>query len=188
MREAEEECQKVRKQIQKAELLLNENKRLFSATYQPLEAEGKAVPRSPKGDLIQVSGTPLTLERTIRRKFANSVPRFMNSTVASRQRLSAAEKEIDSRVNSSKMVTRSSIQFYGSQSLSYSELRFKSILRNSNKKSRCGETNTSAMESPKCCDLDCRTTTMPQSKILASSNPNLRVTLSRHRRRMSDFV
>lgn len=186
MREAEEECQKVRNQIQKAEFLLNENKRLFSSTYQPPEDEGKA-PASPKGALVQVSRASLTFEKTTRRKFSNSMPRFMNSTVASRQRLGAAEKEIDSRANSSRTGTRSSIHFSGSQSLSYSDLRFKSILR-SNKKSRYGETNTPAMESPKCSDLDSKTTSMPRSKIVTSSNPNLRVTLSRHRRRMSDFI
>ena len=186
MREAEEECQKIRNQIQKAEFLLNENKRLFSSTYQPLEDEGKA-PATPKGDLIQVPKASLAFEKTIRRKFSNSVPRFMNSTVASRQRLSAAEKETDSRANSSRTWTRSSIQFSGSQSLSYSDIRFKSVLR-ANKKSRYGETNTPAVESPKCSDLDSKPTSMPRSKIVTSSNPNLRATLSRHRRRMSDFI
>lgn len=186
MREAEEECQKVRNQIQKAEFLLNENKRLFSSTYQPLEDEGKA-PATPKGDLTQISRAPLTFEKTIRRKISNSTPRFMNSTVASRQRLSSSEKEIEGRANISRAGTRSSIQFSGSQSLSYSDLRFKSILR-ANKKSRYGETNTTAVESPKFSDLDSKTTSMPRSKVVTSSNPNLRVTLSRHRRRMSDFI
>ncbi|KAK9292200.1 hypothetical protein L1049_020162 [Liquidambar formosana] len=187
MREAEEECQKVGNQIHKAEFLLCENKRLFSATYGLVEDERKT-PRSPKEDFREVVGTPRTSEKAIRRNRSNSLPRFMTSTAASRQRQSAAEREIGGSSRTMTSGTRSSIQFLGSQSLSYSDLRFKAILRNSTKKSRYGETNTPLTESPRCSGSELRTTSMPRSKVVTSSNPNLRVTLSRHRRRMSDLI
>lgn len=185
MREAEEECQKVRNQIQKAEILLSENRRLLSTTYRLLEDEPKT-PMSPKEDLKEAIGTPPTSKKDIKRNLCNSRPRFMTSTVASRQRQSAAEKEVVGRAKSLRSGTRSLIQFSASQSHSYMDPRFKAILRNSNRKSRHAETTT-LRESPKCNDSDSKVDRLPQSKMVTSSDPNLRVTLG-HRRRRSDLI
>jgi hypothetical protein len=186
MREAEEECQKVRNQIQKAEILLSENKSLLSTTYRLLEDEAMT-PMSPKEDLKEAIVTPTTSKKGIKRNLCNSLPRFMTSTVASRQRKSAAEKEVVGRARSLRLGTRSSIQFSASQSHSYMDPRFKAILQNSNRKSRHAETNTLLVESPKCNDLDLKVDRLPRSKMVTSSDPNLRGTL-RHRRRKSDLI
>ncbi|KAG2694957.1 hypothetical protein I3843_08G167000 [Carya illinoinensis] len=188
MREAEEECQEVGKEIQKAEILLSENKRLLSANYGLIEDEVKT-PMSAKEDLKEAAGTPRNSKKVTKRlNLSNSQPRFMTSTVASRQRQGAAEKEIIGRARSFRSGARSSIQFPASQSLSYSDPRFKAILQNSNRKSRYAETSTLLRESPKCNGLDTKLDTFPRSKMVAASDPNFRVTLYRHRRRRSDII
>lgn len=188
MREAETECQNVRNQLKEVESLLSEKKKLFSATYQSLEDEEKSFV-SPKENLKEAVETPKASNKVTKRSVSNSVPRFMTSTVASRQRKNAAEKEISVRARSLRMRPRSSAQFSCSQSLSFLDLRFKAIIRCSNKKPRYSETKTPVTESPKGNgDLYSKTTSMPRNKIVTYSDPNLKVTLSRHRRRMSDLV
>lgn len=187
MKEAEEESQKIRNQIQKAEFLLSENRNIFSTSYQLLEDEEK-MPLTPKEYCKESTEIPQKYEKPIRRIASNSVPRFMGSTVASRERQTAAEREIDKRARSLRSGTRSSIQMSGSQSNSYSDPRFKALLRNPNKKSRYGEVQTSSIDNAKCNDIDSKPSSMPRGKIVTSSDPNLRVTLSRHRRRMSDLI
>ncbi|KAL9450702.1 hypothetical protein AB3S75_012436 [Citrus x aurantiifolia] len=188
MREAEVECQNVRNQIKEVESLLSEKKKLFSATCQSLEDEEKSFV-SPKENLKEAAETPKESKNVTKRSVSNSVPRFMTSTVASRQRKNAAEKEISIRARSLITGSRSSAQFSCSQSLSFLDIRFKAMIRCSNKKPRYGETNTPVTESPKCNGgLYSKTTSMPRNKVVTYSDPNLKVTLSRHRRRMSDFV
>lgn len=187
MREADVECQKVRNQIQGVEFLLSEKKKLLSTTYQPLEAED-VTPLSPKENLKEAVATLKVSDKIIRRNTGNSLPRFMTSTVASRQRQSAAERDIGTKSRSLRTMSRSSALFSGSQSLSLMDSRLKVILRSSNKKPRHTETNAQATESPRSTILDSKTTSMPRSKMVTSSDPNLRVKLSHHRRRMSDFT
>ncbi|KAF2298539.1 hypothetical protein GH714_024030 [Hevea brasiliensis] len=183
MREAEEECQNDRNQIQKAEFLLSENKKLLLTNYQ-LPEDKEKTPVSDKEESMTVNGSPLITENGDR----SSLPRFMTSTVASRQRQNAAEKEIARKARSLRPVARSSVQFFGSQSLSCSDLRLKPILRDSKNKSRFGETKTILRKSFKCNSSDLKTPVLPGSKMVTSSDPNLRTTLSRHRRRMSDLI
>lgn len=188
MREAETECQNVRNQLKEVESLLSEKKKLFSATYQSLEDEEKSFV-SPRENLKEAVETPKASNKVTKRSVSNSVPRFMTSTVASRQRKNAAEKEISVRARSLRMRPRSSAQFSCSQSLSFLDLRFKAIIRCSNKKPRYSETKTPVTESPKGNgDLYSKTTSMPRNKVVTYSDPNLKVTLSRHRRRTSDLV
>ncbi|KAK6915484.1 Kinesin motor domain [Dillenia turbinata] len=197
MKETEQEDQKIRNQLQKADFLLHENKLLFSASNRPHEDEGKT-PKSPKEDLKEVPGTPQKSEKPIRRKVLSSVPRFMNSTVASRQRQIASEREIDKRVRSLRWATKSSVQFSASQSLSYSDPHFKAIIRNPNKKTRYGELSAApaessectgiTAESPKCNGVDSTTISVTRNKAVTSSDPNTRAKLHRHRRRMSDLL
>ncbi|XP_062004098.1 kinesin-like protein KIN-14U [Rosa rugosa] len=200
MREAKEECQKVKNQIQKAELLLHENIKLFSTTYGPSEDE--EVPISPRENVKEVIETPRKPEKASRGTAANSLPRFMTSTAASRHRQTAAERQISGKARSLRSyVTKSSIQFSASQSMSYSsDARFRAILKNSNRKSRYSlETDTVPAESPRCpvpvesprchvSQLSKAAAPVPRSKLVTSSDPNLKVTLNRHRRRMSDLI
>ncbi|KAJ6762872.1 KINESIN-LIKE PROTEIN KIN-14D ISOFORM X1 [Salix purpurea] len=187
MREAEEECQKVRYQIQKAEFLLSENRELLLTSYQVPDDKENA-PISPKEDYKEVNNTPRVTDKGIRRNRPSHFPRFMTSTVASRQRQSAAEKIVAGRARSLRSATRSSLQFSASQSFSYSEFRFRAILKESNRKSRYGETKLLLPESPKCNVSEMKMTSIPRSKAVISSDPNLRTTLSHHRRRMSDLI
>ncbi|KAJ7973431.1 Kinesin-like protein [Quillaja saponaria] len=188
IREAERESQKVRDLLQKVECKLSETRKLFLTTYQLPEDEDQ-IPVSPKDDVKEVIGTPQASKKSIKRNLSSSVPRFMTSTAASRQRQSTAEREIAGRARSLRsVVTRSSIQFSASQSFSCSDPRLKVMIQSSNGKSRYAETNTLLTESPKSHVLESKTTSSPRSKIGTSSDPNLRVTLYRHRRRMSDLI
>ncbi|XP_054804392.1 kinesin-like protein KIN-14U isoform X2 [Prosopis cineraria] len=184
MREAEKEHQKLRDRIQEAEFKLGEQKKVFSATYKPLENNDSA-PISPKNNVKEVTENPKASKKYIKRKISNSMPRFMTSTVASRQRQSASEKELVGRSRSlSSAITRGSLKFSGSQSLNCSDLRLKAVIQNSTGKSRLGETTG---ESPKCSGLESKTTN-PGSRMFTSSDPNVVVMLRRHRRRMSDLI
>ncbi|KAM1549563.1 hypothetical protein ACFX15_010117 [Malus domestica] len=186
MREAEEECRKVKNQIQKVDLLLRENINLFAATYGHLKDE--KAPISPKEVSREVIETPRKLEKGSRgNNISNSLPRFMTSTAASRQRQSSAERETAAKARSLRSVARSSIQFTASQSMSYSDPQIKAILQNSSRKSRYAQeaADTLPAESPKCNGSESSKT---RSKLVTSSDPNLRTMLSRHRRRMSDLI
>ncbi|PIA44635.1 hypothetical protein AQUCO_01700315v1 [Aquilegia coerulea] len=188
MRDAEEDCQKVKNQIMKAEFLLHENRRLYTNTY--VHLEDQETPSSPREDYKEVIETPRLAEKTIRRNSSNSLPRFMTSTAASRHRHSVIDGETNVRAIILKMGTRSSLQFSGSQSLSSSDPHFRAVLRNSNTRSRYGEPIKSSAEIPNCSDLDLRTPScITKQKRVTASHPNVRVTqLSNHRRRMSDLV
>ncbi|XP_057424079.1 kinesin-like protein KIN-14U isoform X2 [Lotus japonicus] len=188
IKEAEKQRQYLRDQIQNVELKLKESKKIFSTTYTLPEREDMETSISPKDDVKEVNETPKASHKCIKRSFSNSVPRFMNSTAASRQRQSAAEQELIVKSKGLRsVVARSSIQFPCSQSLSYSDLRVKAMLRSSHGKSRYAETNTIPTERPKCNELDSKVVT-PRSKMVTSSDPNLRVTLCHHRRRMSNLI
>lgn len=186
MKEAEEEFANVRNQIQKTEFLLREKKKLFATTYNLLEDE-ENIPRSPKECFKGVLRTPQVSEIQITKSVAKSAPRFMNSTAASRQRHIAEERETKGRTRSLRLGTGTSIQISSSQSLSYSDPRFKAFLKHPNKKSRYGETNTSLNEITICNGFDSMPSAVTRAKIV-SSDPNLAVTLNRHRRRMSDLI
>ncbi|MCI14923.1 kinesin-like protein KIFC3-like, partial [Trifolium medium] len=138
IKEAEKQRQSLRDQIQNVELKLCENRKLFSTTYSHQESDYELVTStSQKDDFKEVTETPKASKKSIQRIVSNSVPRFMSSTVASRHRQIASEQEIGGRSKSLRSVaTRSSIQFPCSQSLSYSDLRIKTILRSSTGKSR----------------------------------------------------
>ncbi|KAG4983476.1 hypothetical protein JHK87_028225 [Glycine soja] len=196
IKEAEKQSQNLREQIQQIELKLNESKKLLFTTYSLVESDHIATSISPKDDVKEVIETPKASKKSIKRNFTNSMPRFMTSTVASRQRQSAAERDIGTvRLKSFRSIaSKSSINFSYSQSLSYSDIRIKAILRSSNGKSRYAEADsvpipkTVLTEKPKCNnDLEPKVTT-PRSKMVTSSDQNFRVSLGRHRRRMSDLI
>ncbi|XP_052192652.1 kinesin-like protein KIN-14U [Diospyros lotus] len=186
MRNAEEEYQKVSNQIQKAEFLLSENKRLFSAMYEVVQEEGKT-PTSVVEGSREVLETPRTSEKVTKEKATASVPRFMSSTTASRQRQHAAERDIDARSRLLRSGARRSVQTSASQSLSYTDPHFRALLLKSNEKSHHGETKTPLSDSTKCNLSDSNPSTILRAKMISSLDPNLKITLTRHRRRMSDL-
>lgn len=189
MKEAEVESEKLRKQILKAEFLLSENTRILSTTCQTAkeeeDEEGK-IPQSPKDHFNEILETPKESTKTVRKTGVISLPRFMDSTVASRQRKSIAEKQISGKVRNFRSETRSSIQISGSQSHSYSGL--KAILKNSNKRPRYGELKNSLTEDGKHNSLEPYPRPSSRGTVVSSTDPNLRVALCRHRRRVSDFM
>ncbi|KAK5786331.1 hypothetical protein PVK06_040967 [Gossypium arboreum] len=190
MREVEEECQKLSNQISKAEFLLSENRKLYSTAYGVPDESAEKNPENHEEDAkTHAIETPRVTQKPIQQSIHRSLPRFMSSTVASRERQSAAEKDIVTRARTFRPRARSSTQLSGFQSLSFSDNRFGSLLRHSVKNSRFKDTNGPATESPKCNDSSSlKTTSLSRSKVVISSDPNLRVKLGHHRRRMSDFV
>ncbi|KAH1083522.1 hypothetical protein J1N35_023283 [Gossypium stocksii] len=190
MREVEEECQKLANQISKAEFLLRENRKLYSTAYGVPDESAEKNPENHEEDAkSHAIETPRVTQKPIQQSIHRSLPRFMSSTVASRERQSAAEKDIVTRARTFRPRARSSTQLSGFQSLSFSDNRFGSLLRHSVKNSRFKDTNGPAIESPKCNDSSSlKTTSLSRSKVVTSSDPNLRIKLGHHRRRMSDFV
>lgn len=191
MRDAEEECQKIRNNIKAAEFLLQEKKKLFSLTYQPLD-EHQESPRSPPVDQRKVTESPRTFEKSVRRNMSSSVPHFMSSTVCSRQR-KGVDGDISGRSRTPGSGNRHLSKLFASQSqsqsLSYSDHYFKENLRSSRngKKSGLGEPNALHTENPSCNSMDLKSSSIPRSKRVSMSHPNLRVTFGHHRRRMSDL-
>ncbi|XVE89820.1 hypothetical protein DITRI_Ditri20bG0025000 [Diplodiscus trichospermus] len=191
MREAEEQCQNITNQIRKAEFLLSENRKLYSTAYGIPDENVEKTPESPKEDTKDhVIATPRITQKAIKQHVPRSLPRFMTSTVASRERQNAAEREMVRRARSLRSGTKSSVMFSGSQSLSFSDPPFRAFLRHSHKSSRFKDMDASAIDSPKCHDSSAasKTSSLPRSKMVTSSDPSIRVKLSHHRRRMSDFV
>ncbi|KAM7476935.1 hypothetical protein LguiB_024178 [Lonicera macranthoides] len=197
MKEAEEECLKLTNQIQKVELVLSENKRFLTMNNQRLEDEAKSPPLSPienKNNHEQAPLTPRITDKAIRRNSNNSLPRFMNPTVASLERRTAAEREMDGWIRNLRSGTRSSMQTSASQSFSYPDSRFKSMLKNPSRKSRYAESATTEVcppiESSFNTDSNSKpTTTVPRGKVATTaSDSNLRVPIIRHKRRMSDLI
>ncbi|WCJ44004.1 Kinesin-like protein KIN-14U [Euphorbia peplus] len=188
IREAEEESQEIRNQVQKAEFQLSEKTKLFLTTCTHDE-DKENTPIILKEDNIEINGTPSIAENRIRRSMttSTSLPRFMTSTAASRLRQTAAEKEINKRATSLRSGSRNSVQFSCSQSLSYSDIRLKQTSRDSNKVSRFGDTKI-ITENLNCSRSDTKIPLLTRSKMVVSSDPNLKTTLARHRRRMSNLI
>lgn len=197
MRDAEDEFAKVSEQIRKTRFLLAEKKKLFAESYDVCK-DNENIPISQDDVFEEVAGTPRTSEMPVTRSVVKSVPRFMSSTAASRQRHIIAEIQVKGMARSMRSGTRTSLQISSSQSLGYSDPRFKMFLKHPNKKSRygetnasgtevTGETNTSVTEIAISSGYKSGPCAVTRTKMV-SSDPNLRVTLHRHRRRMSALV
>ncbi|KAG6590321.1 Kinesin-like protein KIN-14U, partial [Cucurbita argyrosperma subsp. sororia] len=193
MKEAQEECQKLKNQIQKAEFLLSENKKRFSTEHHPCVETPNTNHIALGEDQKEVIVTPRKPKVSSKSIVSNSLPRFMTSTMASRQRQSSAENKVATgRAKTSRFGTRSSVQFSSSQSMSYSDFRIRASLHISNKKSRYVEPDTLSTEAPQMNVPELKKDPLPlpwpQSKLVTSSDSNLKVMVSRHRRRMSDLI
>lgn len=196
MRDAEDEFAKISEQIRKTQFLLTEKMKLFAETYDVCK-DKENIPISQDNVFKEVVGTPRTSEIPITRSVVRSSPRFMSSTAASRQRHIIAEIQVKGMARSLRSGTRSSLQISTSQSLGYSDPRLKTFLKQPNKKSRYGETNASGTEVT--VETNASVTEIAissghksapfaatQTKMV-SCDPNLRVTLHRHRR-MSSLI
>ena len=71
MREAEDECQKVKDQIKKAEFLLSENKKFHSNTQHLLHEDEQNSQTSPEDDVKKVIETRLPSEKTTRKTISS---------------------------------------------------------------------------------------------------------------------
>ncbi|CAL1356367.1 unnamed protein product [Linum trigynum] len=184
MREAEEQCQKLRNQIRKAEFLIHEYRKPSYSDKEDISTAHEENRKESENPILQPT------ERGVKRNIISPLPRFMTSTAASRHRQSAAEREVVGKARSLRSEARSSAQLSCSQSLSYSDIRLKSVLRgDSNKKSRYADTKQNLSDSPKakCGSSDSKVASMPRNKLVTSSDPNFRTTIANHRRRMSDL-
>lgn len=172
---AEEEHCKIRDQLLKTELLLTENKKLFSTAYGSITTDQEDQTISTPEEAFK---TPIPL----RPRISNSLPRFMTSTAASRQRQGASEKEFVSKAQSQRSVSRSSVLLV-SQSLSYSG----PLMMNQNRKTRFSAVKhlpIPAMDNY----LDLKAPSLARSKVVTSSDPNLKAALGRHKRRNSSLI
>lgn len=197
MRDAEDEFAKVSEQIRKTQFLLTEKKKFYAESYDVCKDKDN-IPPSQGDAFEEVAGTPRTSEMPITRSVVKSSPRFMSSTAASRQRHIIAEIQVKGMARSIRSGTRTSLQISSSQSFGYSDPRFKAFLKHPNKKSRYGETNASGTEITG--ETNASVTeiaissgyksgpgAMTRTKMV-TSDPNLRVTLYGHRRRMSALI
>uniref|UniRef100_A0A7C9EDU0 Adenosinetriphosphatase n=1 Tax=Opuntia streptacantha TaxID=393608 RepID=A0A7C9EDU0_OPUST len=184
MREAEEECLRIKNQLKKAEFLLAENKRLRSGTCKLADDE-ENTPESAKSSLKEVVDSPDDPEKATRKK---SLPHFMISTVASRHRQSSVDRETHFTARVLRSGTRSSMHLSASQSLSFLDSRLKTVLRNRNTMHNDKSVKEVLNENPNCNTVETKPSSMPCSKTVACSHPNTRTTFPRHRRRMSDLI
>ncbi|KAL5996005.1 hypothetical protein ACLOJK_026078 [Asimina triloba] len=192
MRDSEGECQKIRNQILAAELLLQEKRKLHSHSS-VLHDQGES-PKSPQVDYPKATESPRNAENGIRRSRSDSLPRFMSSTVCSRQR-KGIDGEISKSVRTPRSGHGSSVELFGSQSLSFPDHHFRVHLRKTKTKlmtpdagmSGQGELNSALKDNTNCSNLGSRSLSIPRNKRVSMSNPSLRVTMCHHRRRMSDL-
>ncbi|XP_047342435.1 kinesin-like protein KIN-14U [Impatiens glandulifera] len=206
LRNTEEQLRNVGIEKQKAEFLLREKRNILTTMYcKPLENDDEV-----KQEVICLLTTPTTtlVEKTAKiSKSNNCIPRFMNSTMASRQRLNAGqvERQIGEKITRT-WGGRSSVQLSGSQSMSYSDPhQFRTLLRNPKKKSRYGglmearlvdNPAPGAMESFNSSNST-KCNVKEEYRLVAAaashgktvtSDVNLKAPIGRHRRRMSNLI
>ncbi|OIW07137.1 hypothetical protein TanjilG_10110 [Lupinus angustifolius] len=189
VKETEKQLQNIRDEIKNAEFNLNKSKKLFSTTHSFTENDEVETCINPKDDVKKITETAEECKKYMKSNLSNSGPRFMNPTVASRERQNAVERDsigLRSK-NLRSIVTRSSVQFPCSQSLSYSDIRVKALLQSSKGKSRHIAAETNAVLTERTNALESKTLN-PKSMIVTSSDTSLRIRLCHHRRRMSDLI
>ncbi|CAN8255694.1 unnamed protein product [Cochlearia groenlandica] len=174
MQETQEIFKKIKARLHEAEHKLTENKKLLrinNDNHHQEDIETKAL--SP----LDTNATPRSSDKLVRTsKSSGFVPRFMTSTVASRQRQEINAKPQSIRSSAAKKLSHLST----SQSPSISDSRSRGLLRRSYTKPLQGTSET-----PK---MGIRDASLPRSKMVTSSDPNLRAKLCHHRRRMSSLT
>ncbi|XP_006663079.1 kinesin-like protein KIN-14O [Oryza brachyantha] len=192
--DAEQELKDLNEHIRKAEISLEERKKLSSSACQALSDE-KGSPRSTLVVLghIDSAESPQATEKTKSRVSHGhgSVPHFMSSTVCSRQRHSSASHSA-TKPRLTKSVIRYPAELSGSQSFSYSSCKnaakAKSVAFSSSMpKMKCllvksDQINMSTNS------IDSTAASAPQRRESFSSRPGQRAPLHQHRRRMSSLT
>ncbi|OAY78598.1 Kinesin-2, partial [Ananas comosus] len=189
----EEELENIRKQIKRTHNLIQEKKQLFPPNDPTIE-DHEGSPRSP---LVighgEITESLPTTEKTAKKTVCRSGPRFMASTVCSRQR-QIAGGEVSGKIRTAKSVSRSNADFSVSQSFNLSGRYVISNLKNA-------KTNLVKFEGTIAKGRDlllkCKPDNMSHNSIdsksssnkkVSKSHPNLKATLPKHRRRMSDLL
>uniref|UniRef100_A0A7N0UTC3 Kinesin motor domain-containing protein n=1 Tax=Kalanchoe fedtschenkoi TaxID=63787 RepID=A0A7N0UTC3_KALFE len=188
MRNIEGDRQKVVNQIKHAEFLLSDNSKVFTAKYGGAECDSETPAVISKGNIEHQVQIPKMPKKVLKRSSTDSLPRFMTSTMASRQRETASGKGSVRKLNTPSSRSRNSFPLMSFQSVSDIHLRIQP--RSANKKTRYGEVNAAATltQSPNWSVSDYKMESNIHGKLLTSPNPILRATLSHHRRRMSDLI
>ncbi|KAE9589613.1 putative minus-end-directed kinesin ATPase transcription factor bZIP family [Lupinus albus] len=144
VKETEKQIQNIKDEIKNAEFNLINNKKLFSTTQNVTENDEVETCINPKDDVENIIETGKECKKYMKSNVSNSGPRFMSPTVASRQRKNAVERDSISLRSKTirSIVTRSSVQFSCSQTLSYSDIHVKALLQSS--KGKSGHTEAEA--------------------------------------------
>lgn len=188
--DAEQELKDLNEQIRRAEISLEERKKLSSSACQALSDE-KGSPRSTLVvGHIDAAESPQATEKAKSRVSHGSVPHFMSPTVCSRQRHSVASHSV-SKPRLTKSVNRYPADLSGSRSFSYSSCKnaakgrsvaFSSIVP----KLKClpvksDQINISSNS------IDSTAASAPRRESF-SSRPVQRAPLHQHKRRMSSLT
>ncbi|KAL9259686.1 Kinesin-like protein [Drosera capensis] len=178
LREAEEEYRNIGTEIERENFLLGEKKKLFLSNYPDADTQVNLNP--PKNDPEEIRGTHQASENISRKR--DSLPRFMTSTVASRERQTAAEREINTRQQT---LMRSTMRSSSVQvSCSHSSL----ASSNAKQRNAFVKLSSTRTDSPKGNDTGTNSSSIPRSKATTSLIPDIRPPVSRHRRRMSNLT
>lgn len=196
MRETQHNCKNIKSRLMEAECLLSENKKLLWITNDKHREDIEKRVLSPLDHLKETDVTPKSCDKLVKvSKSSGFVPRFMTSTVASRHRQTTSEKEINAKAQSIRSVAKTLTQLSTSQSLSLSDSRSRGLLRRSYTKLLQAAANSGTPETPKkdikdvsLAKKNIKDTSFPRSKMVTSTDPNVRAKLCHHRRRMSSLT
>ena len=186
--DADEEQKYLNEQISRAEITLEEKKKLNSSICQVLSDEKG----SPRSTLVightDATESPHPTEKAKIRVSHGSVPHFMSSTVCSRQRHSAGSHSV-SKPRLTKSVNRYQAELSGSQSFSYSSCKNAAKARSATSvpKMKClpvksDQINISSNS------IDSTAASAPRRRESFISRPVQRAPLHQHRRRMSSLT
>ena len=188
---AKEELKYLNEQIRRAEISLEEKKKLTSSVCQALGDE-KGSPRSTLVvGHIDVTESPHATEKAKSRLSHGSAPHFMSSTVCSRQRHSAGSHFV-SKPRLTKSVNRYPAELNGSQSFSYSSCKNAAKARSvafssSVPKMKCLPAMSDQINMSNN-SIDSTAASAPRRRESFGSRPVQRTPLHQHRRRMSSLT
>ncbi|RLM58297.1 hypothetical protein C2845_PM18G12080 [Panicum miliaceum] len=184
--DADEELKYLNEQIRRAEISLEEKKKLTSSICQVLSDE-KGSPRSTLVvGHIDATQSPHPTEKAKIRISHGSVPHFMSSTVCSRQRHSVSKPRLTKSVN------RYPAELSGSQSFSYSSCKNAAKARSvafstSVPKMKCLPVKSDLINISSN-SIDSTAASAPRRRESFVSRPVQRAPLHQHRRRMSSLT
>jgi hypothetical protein len=189
--DTEHELKYVNEQIRRAEMSLEEKKKLSSSVCQSLSDE-KGSPRSTLvTGHIDTTESPQAITKPKNRVFNGSVPHFMSSTQCSRQRHNAVSHSI-SKPRLTKSVIRYPAELSGNQSFSYSSCKNAAKARSVAFSSNVPKSKYLPVKSDQiniCSNsIDSTAASVPKQRESFSSRPVQRAPLCQHSRRMSSLT